>query len=120
MISLISSIILRAYLATGERAVLEVPRKEYLARFAAPDEPQDHPQALIDMLHQTGVRARFPACAGDPLQVMPAVSFGITSNSFGAFGIFSAIHQRYEGSRQRALVQGQCLEAYRAGRSSSG
>jgi hypothetical protein len=70
----------RAYLATGERKYLETREKEYLIRWAAPGEPQDHPQAVINMLNRPHIRGLLPACARDPLPVLPASVTGFVTN----------------------------------------
>jgi len=72
----------RAYLATGDRAYLQTHEKEYLARFATPSEPQDHPQALINMLNLPRVRSLLPARARDPLKMLPETVSGFVTNSF--------------------------------------
>jgi hypothetical protein len=71
---------MRAYTATGDRKYLKTREKEYLARFAPPNEPQDHPKALIDMLNLPHIREIMPACARDPLPVRPASVSGFFTN----------------------------------------
>lgn len=102
----------RAYLATGERKYLETREKEYLIRWATPSEPQDNPQAVINMLNQPHIRELMPACARDPLLILPASVTGFLTNgevparpampgetawsSFGPSGVGAAAKGRFE------------------------
>ena len=102
----------RAYLATGERKYLETREKEYLIWWATPSEPQDNPQAVINMLNQPHIRELMPACARDPLPILPASVAGFLTNgevparpampgetawsSFGPSGVGGAATGRFE------------------------
>jgi hypothetical protein len=70
----------RAYLATGERKYLETREKEYLIRWATPNEPPDDAAAAIRMLTRPHIRELLPACARDPLPVLPANVTGFSTN----------------------------------------
>ncbi|TAK92958.1 MAG: hypothetical protein EPO07_18790 [Verrucomicrobia bacterium] len=70
----------RAYLATGEKRFLESNTKEHHARFAGGNEPQDHPQAFINMVNAPHIRSLLPSCVRDPLVVTPKAAEGFTTN----------------------------------------
>ena len=70
----------RAYLATGDASYLEVRRPEFLARYALGADPRTRARALVEMLQAPYVRSLLPACARDPLILLPESALGFVTN----------------------------------------